>query len=324
MNRKRRTPLALLTAQQFASDCLQKGLPIPVEHTLWILKKRLIPPIAKLHGVSYYNEFQIYSLDLIEDRRLQSLKYPKAPGVTRAGKKLRFYSPEITWQEYLILNKDAILHNSKEWVPLAQLLSEIQVLHNTFLYKALKTKSDLERMAADGEKEPIDPAFDALIEREGRAEAESILSKYPNFSEDILRYWKNNVLTYRMARHNPLVRLASRYPDWLDIFAKEGGRFFSNSTTGNPIGLSNFYWQMIFYLNFFVSCLTKGKEPDIREIFSPRGAGKICLICKTFFLPNSLRKGGRMQKLCGKKKCDGESRKARAVTYRKRKKAAGA
>ena len=316
--KKLKVPLGFLTAGQLASDCRSHGLPVSAEHTIWILKKKLVPPIATLSEVDYYSEYQIYLLDLIQDRRLQTLDYPKAAGITRAGKKLKSYFPEVTWQEYVLLNKRPIVEAAKQWNPIAKLLLEIQPLYNEFLHNAMAAKERL-KARGDGWDEKIDMTMQFLMENDGPTRGKAILKNYPTLSEDILRYWKNHVLPVCAIKHNPAILLSSQRPDLLEIFSREEGRLSTIFTMGNPIRLANFYMQMISYLQFFISCLNEGREPRAQEIFISHKSPKICLICGASFIPNPKRKGGKLQTLCGKPQCNREQRRRRAIQYRKRK-----
>jgi hypothetical protein len=296
-----RPRLGLLTAQQFARDCEQIGLPILAEHTEWILNNGLIEPLTKVGSIPYYNVYQLYLLDVIQDRRLQSLNYPRTRGVTRTGKKLNSSSPGILWQDHLFLNKDSILSESKKWNPIAQILLDIQILHNNLLHKAFKNKEVIE--------EKIDFTFPAVIKSEGGIAAREILERYPMISEEILRSWKNNVIPAFLAKHNPMIRLLSSHSTLWDILHKGGGH----------VDLLHFYLSVMSYLDFYISCLTGGKEPDIRKIFIKPHINKVCPICNLNFTPNINRKGGRLQKLCGSKECEQQWRKQEASQYRKRK-----
>jgi len=315
--KKTSLPLGFLTATQFASDCKTDGLPIPVEHTLWLIEKKFIMPIAKINGVDYYSEYQIYILDLIEDRRLQSLNYPKGPGVTRTGETLKSYYPETTWQNYLLSNKNSITEVAKQWNPIAKLLLEIQPLHNDFLHKAIIKKEGFGNPEI-GEKERIDIMLQGIIESDGPIKANSILKKYPDISESILRLWKNNRLPAAAVKHNPILSLGKQRPDLLDIFLTDKTEPSTIFTRGNPMRLSNLYLRMIFYLNFFISCLNEGKEPEVKNVFTVHYLEKLCAACRHPFIPNPTR-GGKIQKLCGKAECDAEYRRRQEKERRGRK-----
>ncbi len=227
------TNTGLLTAREFASSCVSKGVSIKPEHILWTVEQKLIEPIIHTKGVDYFSEYQIYLIDLIQDRREQSLNYPTAAGISRSGNKGRWISPEIGWQEYLFLNKESILNETRKWNLVAPIFPEIQKLHNEYLHKALIKKETFESDL--GSKIPFNDTWEPTIAG-GAADAFKLLKKHPDISEDILRYWMSKLLA-RAIRHNPALPLSAQLPNLWTLFEKEETKLSSVFTMGNPIRL---------------------------------------------------------------------------------------
>lgn len=295
--------LGLLTAKQFARDSKVRMLLTPASHVDWILEQGLIEPITQVNGIDYFIDYQIYILDLIEDYRQGSLQYS---------------SPlqKVTWQEHLIVNKGSILTLSKKWNPVAKLIWEAQVLYNTTLEKAFEDKEKYERKW--NEKEKLEEVFQASVKRKGSILIRSILKRNKGLTESVIRFWKEHGLPTRVIKHNPMILLNRQLPILVDLLFREEKKFSTVFRKDSPVRLVKFYLQMIKYLDFVLACMDGGRMGNIGEVFITRMSPKVCSVCGDSFMPNQKRKGGKLQKLCGKKECDRDSRKINAKSYRRK------
>lgn len=313
----KKVPLGLLTARQFAVECEQKGLPISQEHALWVLEQGFIKPISAKEGVAYYNEYQLYAMDLIHERRLQSLEFPKKAQLSRAGKKVALEAPPIGWQKYLSVCKPLIVADTNKWQPVACFLQDARTLRNAFVIQAQKNKEGLED--DDKLRLPFGDAWRAILRYEGPEKAKVILDSHPELSEEVLRYWMEHGLPARVIRHNVTMLLSAEIPALWRILERNESKLSTIFTYGDPTRLSNTYLRMIQTLHFFLSCLNEGKEPPVHEVFNKRYVECVCAVCGDKFIPTQKR-GGKPQTLCGKESCNREKRRRAESSRRLRRK----
>jgi len=294
----------------FLSLCRNKGLNVPFFHFDWYEKNELIEPLLKEKEKNYYNIFQIYILDVIQDYRERSLKYPNST-----------YCNPVLWQDYLLWSKEDIKKEVSRWNEVVKILLDIKDLYSIFFDETWK---EISRRKKKGliRKFLFRDFLNELQNREGCYYAQKIQKAHPQITDSMIRYWRTNCLPAWVIKHNPVIQIVNKLPILSRIFKESEPEFSTIFRKINEIKLANFYVDIIGYLNFYLKCLLGEETPTAEELFSrelPEKA-KICLICGEKFLPNPKRAGGKSQLLCGKKECEKEYRKRQAIQYRKRKK----
>lgn len=244
-------------------------------------------------------------MDKIEDYRQESLKTPRG-----------YNGICVTWQEYLLDCKEDIINLGKEWLPISELLSDIQLMQNEMLTQSLKDKEDFNKDADYGIS--LDDMFQKLSTDKKYNKPEEIMSKHEELSKEIIQYWIYNKLPVQVFKHNPAFQLYRKDSSILKQFKEKEIQMSYAFISGHPVRLSNLYIDMISYLTLFIDCLNKQKPSNIHHIFKHLYDPKECVVCHERFI--SKEKGGRKQKLCGKDTCDSEWRKRLAQDRRKRNK----
>jgi len=329
--------------RDFISLCRNRGLYVPLYQFRWYENNKIIYPVLKREGKNYYSIFQIYILDYIEIWKEETLKYPNPTWCEPLTKEIKTkkgiiscHSPDwikthpALWQDYLLQNRENIAIEGLKWNEVAKILLDIKDLFDVF---SDKTYWEIEKLKEKGWGEKILPRdiLNSLIFNAGNFYAEKIKKVHPEMSESIIRYWIK-ICAVQIKELNPFFGKSKELPLLLKLF-KESEKLIPTAgffgRRRNEIQLANFYWQIIDYLTFYLECLTREKEPSIKELTSSTLGGlgissereeRICEICGNKFISNPKRTGGRPQILCGKENCNKEWAKRHAKQYREKKK----
>lgn len=314
----------LISPDSFLTHCKKIGFNPIRNHFKWVLENKIIEPTHSTKEGIMFSKFQFLEYETIRKYKENSLDYPN-PKILYLEKKYITGYRAVTWQEYLLLNKEVIRDANRQYKKLIKLLTILKRLDesifNELSHIKLNYKKKNEEEIDDLYNKKLSHIYSDLKYKAYKYYSDTII-KETKISEALLEYWIYSLLPTKVIKYNPLWQIANKLPIMEEIFKEEERIGLSIFNKKNSIKIANYYVDIIRELSEFLRASYDKNLVNTTELLSKDSFNKmlVCPICKETFLPNKERKGGRKQILCGNPSCDRKWRAIRAKRSRTKKK----